>query len=187
MSKDLNIVEALKSGAVGLLPSDTIYGLSCSALNQPAIERIFKLKGRGYDKLFIVLISDFDQVAELHLDPQGFEPVRNIWPAPLTLVVATSDQTPKFLRRTTNSLAVRMPNKDDLRKLLRKTGPLVSTSANPSGQPPAETVDQARAYFGDRLDFYVDAGPIKGQPSTVAKINDGRVEVLRQGAYKLRD
>lgn len=180
---NLEIIKILKDGGVGLLPSDTIYGLSCSALNQIAIERIFKLKGRDYDRLFIVVIADIEQAVKLGLDSKNFAPVSGIWPAPLTLVVPATEQTPRFLRRGNNSLAVRVPDRDDLRELLRKTGPLVSTSANPSGRPPAETVEQAKVYFGNKLDFYVDAGEIRGQPSTVAKIEDGKLKILRQGAF----
>lgn len=170
---------------MGFVPSDTIYGLSCAALNRKAVERIYELKGRDYDKPLIILLADIEQVKELGIDSAALEPLRRLWPAQLTIVVSTSEKTPEFLHRGTNTLAVRVPDNEEIRKLIRQTGPLVSTSANPQGQEPAANVDQAKKYFGDKLDFYVDAGEINARPSTLVRLESGKLRVLRQGAYKV--
>jgi L-threonylcarbamoyladenylate synthase len=83
-------------------------------------------------------------------------------------------------------LAVRVPDNFELRNLIKKTGPIVSTSANLRGQEPAKTVKEARKYFGDRLDFYVDAGHLDSQPSTLVKIENNKLKVVRQGAYEIK-
>jgi L-threonylcarbamoyladenylate synthase len=82
-------------------------------------------------------------------------------------------------------LAVRMPDNNDLRRLIDKVGPIVSTSANLQGQVPAKNVEDAQKYFGDKLDFYVDAGKLNGEPSTLVKIENGQIIILRQGSYKI--
>lgn len=185
MNSYREVADLLGQGAVGLLPSDTIYGLSCAALNESAVERIYRLKGRDYDKPMIILLSDIEQARRVGVDLAELEPVRHFWPAPLTVIVKASKQAPAFLHRGSHQLAVRVPDDERLRKLIRQTGPLVSTSANPQGQEPAETLEQAKYYFGDRLDFYIDAGEIKTSPSTLVRIENSKLNVVRQGAYQL--
>jgi L-threonylcarbamoyladenylate synthase len=84
------------------------------------------------------------------------------------------------------SLAVRIPDKPELIELLEKTGPLATTSANDPGEPTAVNVDDAKQYFGDAVDFYEDGGDMSGNaPSTVVRIVDDAIEVLREGAVKI--
>jgi L-threonylcarbamoyladenylate synthase len=86
------------------------------------------------------------------------------------------------------ALAVRIPDDKKLQALLKETGPLLTSSANPPGKKPADTIAEARKYFGDKVDFYSDGGDLsKRQPSTVIRIIDDAVEVLRQGAVKIDD
>ncbi len=169
------------------MPSDTVYGISCLAINKNAVERIYELKGRDYNMPFIILLADIKQAEQLDLRVQGLEPANKFWPAPLTLITPAGPNTPVFLHRGKFSLAVRIPNNDELRKLISQTGPIVSTSANPQGQPPAKTIAEAKNYFGDKIDFYVDAGTLDGPPSTIAEIKSGKLVVTRQGAFKLQD
>jgi tRNA A37 threonylcarbamoyladenosine synthetase subunit TsaC/SUA5/YrdC len=91
-----------------------------------------------------------------------------------------------YLHQGKQSLAVRIPNKPDLLELLKQTGPLLTSSANHPGEPPANTIDEAKAYFGNEVDFYIDGGDLSGHaPSTVVRIVDDAIEVLRQGAVEL--
>jgi L-threonylcarbamoyladenylate synthase len=83
-------------------------------------------------------------------------------------------------------LAVRIPPDKDVISLLQRTGPLLTTSANLPGEKVAETVTEAMEYFGDQVDFYVDGGDMSGRPpSTVIRIIDDAVDVLREGAVKI--
>jgi L-threonylcarbamoyladenylate synthase len=178
------IVELLQNGAVGLLPTDTIYGLSALALNEQAVERIHKLKHRDDGKPLVVLISNIKQLAELGLSVADAEHVKNYWPAPLS-VEFDATNAPEWLHRGKFYFGVRMPDNDSLRSFIRKVGPIVSSSANLQGQRPASSVREAKNYFGNKLDFYVDQGNLEGRPSTLVKIKDGRITVLRQGALKI--
>jgi L-threonylcarbamoyladenylate synthase len=84
-------------------------------------------------------------------------------------------------------LAVRVIKDTKLVKLLKKTGPLLTSSANHPGEKPAETIEEAMKYFGKQADFYVNGGNLaKRQPSTLIRIVDDAVEVLRQGAVKIK-
>lgn len=183
-SFDDEIVGLLKSGGVGLLPSDTIYGLSCVALNRASVERIHKIKRRDKTKPFVILISRIEQLNDLGIITTDAAPALRYWPGKMTLICEAL-KAPDWLQMGTATLAVRQPDYSKLRELIDKVGPIVSTSANLSGGQPADSVKQARGYFGDKLDFYVDAGRLAGQPSTIVKSSFKGLEVIRLGAVKI--
>lgn len=181
---DDEIVRRLERGGVGLLPSDTIYGLSGRALDEAAAGKIRKIKGRDSGKPFIVLISDLKMLDLLSIPAGQAEPVKKYWPAPLS-VVFDAPEAPDWLRAADGTLAVRLPDFPELLELIDKTCPLISTSANLQGQAPALNVAEAKELFGDNLDFYVDAGELDIPPSTLAKIENGKLKVIRQGSIKI--
>jgi L-threonylcarbamoyladenylate synthase len=178
-------IEIIKKGGVGLVPTDTIYGLSGLALDEDAVERVYELKGRDYDKPLIILLADIDQAEKLGANIDDLEPVRKYWPSPLTVVARAGKLTPGFLHRGTHKLAIRVPDYPELREMIKQTGPLVSTSANPQGKQPARNVNGAKKYFGKELDFYIDIGELEARPSTIVELKGGELKLIRQGAYKV--
>jgi L-threonylcarbamoyladenylate synthase len=182
---DNEVIKLLKKGGVGILPTDTIYGLSALALKKDAVERIHHLKGRDDRKPLIVLIANFNQLDKLGLNREQADFVKNYWPGPVSLEF-DAHNAPVWLHRGGFTFAVRMPDSKVLRDLIAIIGPIVSTSANLQGGKPAKSVKQAQKYFGDQLDFYVDGGKLEGQSSTLIKIENGKLKVLRQGAYEIK-
>ncbi len=182
---DKKIIEKIKQGGVGVLPTDTLYGLVGSALSKKAVERIFQLKKRDPSKPLIILIADIDDLELFGINlPEG-EP--RFWPGAVSIILQCPRTSISFLHRGTKTLAFRLPKPKWLRDLLRKTGPLVAPSANLEDEKPAQTIEQAKNYFGNKVDFYVDAGKLTGLPSTLIKIDKkGRVEILRQGSTEVR-
>lgn len=174
----------MKAGRVGVLPSDTIYGLSCRALDKKAVERIYELKGRDSTKPVIVLISKVEMLDLLSINSEQAESSKKYWPGPLS-VIFDAPNAPAWLTRASGSLAVRWPADAELCELIDKTGPIVSTSANPEGQSPAKDINEAKKYFGDNVDFYIDAGELHNQPSTIAELKAGELKVIRSGATKI--
>ncbi len=185
-SFDNRVTESLKNGAVGFMPSDTIYGLSCRALNKNAVERLYKIKKRGKNKPFIVLISGTSQLPDLGVITTDVAPALRYWPGRLT-IICDANNAPVWLHRGTKTLAVRQPDDEALRNLIDKTGPLISTSANLASNKSALTVNKAQKYFGEKLDFYVDKGAINRKPSTIIRATFSKVEVVRQGAVKIKE
>lgn len=183
-SFDDEIVRRLEAGGVGLLPSDTIYGLSARALDRGAVERIHALKDRSPGKPMIVLISDIKMLDLLSISADQAGLAKDYWPGPLSLEFQAPD-APAWLHRGLKHFAIRLPDYPELRQLIDKVGPLVSTSANIEGQEPVSSVAEARRVFGDKLDFLVDAGQLDNPPSTLAVVEDGRLKVVRQGAVKI--
>lgn len=169
---------------MGLLPSDTIYGLSGRAMDETAVGRIRRIKGRANDKPFIVLVSSIKMLGLLSIPLEQAGPVKEYWPGPLSAVFKAPG-APDWLRAADGTLAVRLPDYPELRSLIDRTGPLISTSANLSGGQPAATVQESKERFGDKLDFYVDIGPLNNPPSTVVSVKGKRLEVLRPGTIKI--
>jgi L-threonylcarbamoyladenylate synthase len=181
---DDKVVELIMSGAIGVLPTDTIYGLSCSALNKESVGKIHKLKGRQENKPYVLLISNLSQLASLGVDEKEVGPVSNFWPGGLT-IICSAPMSPRWLHMGLNSLALRQPNMDTLLKLIDKTGPIISTSVNHAGQKPAVSAEEVLDYFGNELDFVVDYGELQGEPSTIVRQEKGKLIVLRQGAVRI--
>lgn len=179
--------EALKKGAVGVIPTDTVYGVVCSALQPQGLERLYAIKKRRPDKAYIVLISVVDDIAQFTtLSPQARKLLTQFWPGPVSVVLPTKDAALEYLHRGNESIAFRLPADPSLQALLKVSGPLAAPSANPEGLPPAKTITEAYAYFKDDVDFYVDGGPLHNSPSTLIALGEnGTVKILRQGAVKI--
>lgn len=177
--RDPRIVAALQRGGVGVLRTDTLYGLVASADNEAAVERVYVLKRRDDGKSPIVLIADIEQMFD-QVNERERHVLDDVWPGKVS-VIMPARQAPAWLTRGNESVAYRLPEHDELRQLLRQTGPLIAPSANVQSQPPAMTVAEAMEYFGDAVDFYVDGGRVtEASPSHLIRVlGDGHVERLR--------
>lgn len=175
-----NLAILLKKGGIAVIPTDTLYGIVVSALNRAAVENLYTIKKRDPQKPYIILISSLEdlELFGIKLSPSEESIVSEYWPGPVSIILECDNEEFAYLHRGKHSLAFRMPAKDSLRELLKYTGPLVAPSANPEGQPPAKTIDQAVAYFGDSVAEHV-AGEITDRPSKIIKLTDGEVEILR--------
>jgi tRNA threonylcarbamoyl adenosine modification protein (Sua5/YciO/YrdC/YwlC family) len=174
-------------GAIGVIPTDTVYGIVARAADAKAAARLYQLKKRD-DKPGTLIAADIGQLEELGLKHRYLKAVEQFWPGAVSVVIPAASPELSYLHRGKMSLAVRIPDDKKLRALLRQTGTLVTSSANHPGEPMATTIEQARNYFGKEVDFYVDGGDLsRHQPSTIIRIVDDAVEVLRPGAVKIDD
>lgn len=179
---DRGVISWLRSGGVGVLPTDTIYGIVGSALNPKTVRRIYGLRKRNPKKPMIILIGSINELNIFGVKLQS--KIKNflikIWPAKISVILPCKSKKFVYLHRDTKTLAFRLPKQKWLRNLLTKTGPLVAPSANWEGKPPANNIKEAQKYFGTKVDFYVDRGEVKSKPSKLIKIDDGRIEILRK-------
>ncbi len=176
------LVKLLRAGAVGVLPTDTVYGLVCLAADRQAVERLYALKSRER-KPGTLIAANTEQLRQYHLPATAIEKARHFWPGPVSVVFALGDGF-SYLHQAVGSCPFRIPVQPAVRELLEQTGPLLTTSANLPGQPPATTIAEARTYFGEQVDFYVDGGVIKdAPPSTIVGFGSrDKFVILRQGA-----
>lgn len=182
---DPMLVEVLQKGSVGVLPTDTIYGVVADASNRQAVERLYNLKSRE-KKPGTLIAASVDQLVGLGLKRRYLKAVEHYWPGAVTVVVPTSGPETDYLDQGVGSLAVRVVADTQIIELLEKTGPLVTSSANQPGETPANTVEEAILYFGEKIDFCVDGGDLSGRkPSTILRVVDDTIEVLREGAVRI--
>jgi L-threonylcarbamoyladenylate synthase len=179
--------QIINEGAIGVIPTDTLYGLVGSAFNKSAVERIYKVRKRDLKKPFIILIDSISWLADFGIKNPPIKILEKLWPSKITVILPCSGKKHEYLHRGTKKLAFRLPKDKNIIKILKQTGPLVAPSANISGQPPATTIKEAKKYFNDLVDFYMDGGKIVGEPSTIIEIDKkGRVKLVREGATKIK-
>lgn len=173
------LASILISGGIGVLKTDTIYGIVARAHDKSAVERVYTLKGRDDTKSPIVLISSLDQLFDAP-NSEVRSTLEEVWPDKVSVIIP-SLAAPSWIERGNQSVAYRMPDDDALRRLIQTTGPLIAPSANPQGKVPAMNYAQAFAYFADTIDFYVDQGEVvDNTPSKLLKLLDnGTMERLR--------
>jgi L-threonylcarbamoyladenylate synthase len=169
---------------VGVLATDTVYGLVARADDPAAVKRLYHLKKRE-QKPGTLIAASIEQLERLGLKRRYLRAVSQFWPGAVSVIIPCEPEL-KYLHQGKSSLAVRIPDVPELRRLLEGTGPLLTSSANQPGEPTAVTIDQAKKYFGDQVDFYSDGGDLSGhQPSTIIRIIDDEIEVIRLGAVKI--
>lgn len=176
------IADVLRQGGVGVIPTDTIYGIVGSAGDKKTVERIYKLRKRNSKKPFIILIPSAVGLKNfgVKLDKYHKAFLKEAWPGPISVILPTPAAKYKHLHRGTKSLAFRVPASSKLRKLLEKTGPLVAPSANWEGQKPARTIKEAQKFFGPNVEFYMDAGRVIGKSSTLIDFTGKKPLILRK-------
>jgi len=180
---DKNLIKILENDGVVVMPTDTIYGLVGKALQKEVVERIYEIKKRTPEKPFIILIGDLEEIKKLEIEliPEQKKNLEKFWPGSVSIILNCSSEDFSFLHRGTKVLALRLPLESSLRDLLIKTGPLIATSANTEALPPCKNIEEAKEYFGNSVDLYVDGGLIKEKHSKLIKLNkDGSIIVLRE-------
>lgn len=196
----------LQEGLIAVMPTDTIYGICGVAFKKEVVERIYRLRKRSPHKPMIILIADIKDLeffgikigSNLYknlkngkfsnrfsdINKNELKILQKLWPGPISVIldIYEKNKIKKFyyLHRGTKTLAFRLPKPKWLRDILKISGPLVAPSANWEGYEPAKTISEAKKYFGDKVTYY-DGRRIKGKPSTLIKLKNGKIEVLRKG------
>lgn len=189
----MNATDAIRTGKLIVLPTDTVYGIGANPLSRDAVTKLLLAKGRGETMPPPLLCADAE-TAMSFIDPRrlpegaltGIKKLtETFWPGPLTLIVPTDTNVGWETEATGDTVAVRVPDDQNARQLLQHTGPLAVTSANLTGRPPANSVGEAREYFGEKVAVYIDGGPAKiGEASTIADCSVWPPRELRAGALE---
>lgn len=176
---------ALAAGGVIAFPTDTVYGLGADLWNSTAIARLYAAKGRPDEKALPVLLADEGQwsLVAAGASETALSLMRAFWPGALTIVLPRRPEVPDAVGPLTQTIALRVPAHAALRRIIAHTGPLASSSANLSGQPPAMSAGAVRDALEERLALVLDGGDLPpGSPSTVVDATGPQPVILRQGA-----
>ena len=179
------IAERLQEGSIVVYPTDTIYGVGCDALNELSVNRLKELKERDREKPLLVLIPDRSWATRLgdDLPPAFGQLAGGLWPGPLTIIVRAGKSVPETLCGAGRTIGMRWAKSLFVHSLLQAFGrPLVSTSANLSGQAPIRNPGVEKNSILDRADLVIDGGPLSGLESTVVDLSTDRPRLVREGA-----
>jgi len=211
--EDLDWMKAamlLKEGAIGVIPTDTIYGICASAFNKKSVEKVYKLRKRNPNKPCIILISSLEDLKKFNIRLTLWQKkiLEKLWPGKISVVLSpriNADTTlinsdnknnksnryqrssvldqrssVEYLHRGTNSLAFRLPKNKLVLNILKISGPLIAPSANWEGYEPAKNIKEAKKYFGNKV-FYLDRGDLISKPSSLIDLRTKNIQILREG------
>ena len=181
-------IESIKNGGIVIFPTDTVYGIGCDPYNENAVKKIYEIKNRdstkplpilGYSKRVLENIVEFDEITNRIAE--------KFWPGKLTIVLPLKDDKLKKLSRGTNTLAVRVPNNKCVLAFLKKCELVVGTSANISGKKPFTDPQNIENELID-CDIFLNDGIIHSSgASTVIKIENEEITILRSGDISEND
>ena len=181
LSNTPTAITCLTQGEVILYPTEAVYGLGCDPDNQQAVDALLAIKQRPVEKGLILIADNYGQLlkyvddAKIPMDKRA--DIFSSWPAAITWVMPASKNTPKWLTGQFDTIAVRVTNHPTVKRLCQEFGkPLVSTSANVTGQETVISIEQAKAQFAEQVGFYVDE-PLGSntQPSTIKDAMTGKI------------
>ncbi|MCX6735305.1 MAG: L-threonylcarbamoyladenylate synthase [Candidatus Peregrinibacteria bacterium] len=175
----------LSAGGVVMHPTETCYGFAVDVANLQALDKLYKLKGRDANKPVSILVADLEMAKKYgDFSEKALELAENYWPGPLTILVPRLNNLPKDFNQGQEFVGIRCPDHKFSRELVKAFGgPITTTSANVSGEPPLYEADlESFGELADEIDLVVDGGEIPlNKPSTIAKVVGDNVEVIRQG------
>ena len=177
--------ELIRSGELVAIPTETVYGLGADGLNETAVARIFEAKGRPQDNPLILHICGAEQIELFchHIPQKAYDLAEKFWPGPLTIVLPARDSVPKRTTGGLSTVAVRCPDNDVTREIIRLSGvPIAAPSANISGKPSTTTAEHVLHDHEGRIAAVVDGGPCRvGVESTIVDLTEERPRLLRPG------
>lgn len=182
--------QTIERGGIVAFPTETFYGLAVRYDDVEALRGLYDLKCRPADKALPLIAGEKKtlRLVALPLTPVAEKLAEKFWPGPLTILTPAREGLTNFLTGGTEKVAVRIPGESFALRLARFLRiPFTATSANISGQAPADSADRVAEYFGGRLDLLIDGGKTPGgRPSTIIDVIDEKVRIVREGAIPLK-
>ena len=180
--------DIVRSGGVIAYPTDTIYGLGCDPFSPQAVEKIYEIKGRSSSSPLIVLLDSADRLKNwCDSISDRIQPLLQLWPAPLSIILKVKADVPEFLTRGGDSLAFRVPDSSICRTIVAGCGgSLTSTSVNRSNEDPLLHPEDIAREFADELDGLVISPVKQNISSTIIKATGSDIEIIREGSFPVK-
>lgn len=186
-----DVAKIINDGKVVVFPTETVYGIGVNGLEVDAIEKLYKIKGRDYNKPISLLVSSYEMIESVAniVSPMEKRIIENFFPGPITLVLDKKDVVPDILTAGTNTVGIRMPDSEFCLRLIDYVGkPIATSSANISGRESGVDIENIYAQFGDMVDLYVDNDEERSDiSSTVVRVVGEELVILRSGAISKED
>lgn len=179
----------LNNNGIVAFPTETVYGLGVKIDSLENYEKLVKVKERSPDKPFTIMFSNFKQIEKYIADDELVkEIISKCMPGPLTIIVKAKIGVSKYLDHGTGFIGLRMPDDYFVLDLIDRVGvPLFVPSCNKANQPPCNNVDEIISVFGKEIDCVVEGNCEGGVPSTIIKIDNEELILIRQGKISLNE
>ncbi len=178
------IVQILRKGGLGVIPTDTVYAFVCAIDNKRTIERLYQIKKLDIRKPLSILCNDFSMVSQFTrgFPNTWFRIVRRCLPGPYTFILPANTQIPRLMLRKRREIGIRIPADPVCQTLINELqSPLLCTSVRTPADSFWNIPAEIEASFGKRLDFVVDAGERFAEPSSVISLCDSTPHIIREG------
>ena len=185
--------EIIKNGGLVLFPTETVYGIGANALNDEAVKKIFIAKGRAQDNPLILHISDMDMLSQIvdtdNISELEYRLMDAFWPGPFTIILNKNNNIANVATCNGDTVGVRMPSNKIAHDLIKEANlPIAAPSANISGRPSGTKLEDIINELKDKVDYILDGGECDiGLESTVVRVVDGNVKILRPGKITKED
>lgn len=178
------VVQCLQQGGVIIYPTDTTYGIGCDIFNRKGVKQIFQIKHRDSRKPFSFICCDLAEISNYaQVSNFAYKIMKRHLPGPYTFILAATKIVPNALSTKQKTVGVRIPDNKICREIVKQLGhPLVTTSANASGEETPQDPREIDTTMGRMVDLVIDGGISLGEASTVISLVDDRIEVLREGS-----
>ena len=181
-----DVIKHLKKGGIIITPTDTVYGIMADATNDKAVKKVYEAKKRSFDKPLIVLVNSVEMLNDyvLEIDDITKRIIDKYWPGPLTILFKKNNRLSKYVSNN-DYIGIRYPNNEIIINILNEFNkPVVSTSANISNNEVVTEVSMIPGELLEKVDFVLDGGKLSNESSTIIKVEDGKIEILREGSLK---
>jgi L-threonylcarbamoyladenylate synthase len=181
-----DVIKHLKKGGIIITPTDTVYGIMADAANDKAVKKVYEAKKRSFDKPLIVLVNSVEMLNDyvLEIDDITKRIIDKYWPGPLTILFKKNNRLSKYVSNN-DYIGIRYPNNEIIINILNEFNkPVVSTSANISNNEVVTEVSMIPGELLEKVDFVLDGGNLSNESSTIIKVEDGKIEILREGSLK---
>ncbi len=190
-SKLKNPALVIKQGGLVLFPTETVYGIGADGLNEKAVKKIYVAKNRETDNPLILHISDMEMLEMIaeNISEEEYKLMDAFWPGPFTIILNKKKVVPDVVTGGLDTVAVRMPSNIIANKLIKYAGtPIAAPSANISGRPSGTCIEDIYDELSNKMDYIIDGGKCEvGIESTVVRVIDGKVNILRPGKVTKED
>lgn len=185
LEKLQEVAEIIKNGGIVVFPTETVYGIGTNGLNKEAIKRLYEIKQRPQEKPISLLVNSIEMIEQIAKDITEIEYkiIKEFFPGSITIILKKKDIVPDILTANGDTVGVRMPKNEIALKLIEYSNcPIATPSANISGKPSGTNMKNIMKDFEGKADYFVDGGESKlGLGSTIVKVVDGKIKILRQG------
>jgi len=183
--KDLDLVaEDITNGELVVYPTETVYGVGTNIFDEAAVKKLYIAKNRPFDMPLSVAVSDRKMAEEIaFVDERAGRLFDVFLPGPLTIIIKKRPNVPDIVTSMSDKVGIRIPDHPVPMGIIKKAGPIITTSANLHSHSDAVRMEEAEKDLGSSIKTYIDCGPCTlGKPSTIVWLMGNKTEIIRQGA-----